>query len=339
MKPIVFVDTVCPAPYSPKELAMQGLGGTEATVVRLAEMLGMDNINVHVAQHNRVADLEQYSASYVRPLPYLLTGKFKAQAFIALRDPNTALNLKKANPDVPVLLWCHDLSNPTFSSFGPLLKAAGITLVAVSEFHKTNLVEGFRANAKDMTTDVPLVKVVYNPVNDWLVPSERVQVDPNQLLFASSPHKGLERALSLFEIVKKHFPEMKLKIANPGYYETNIPKQAGVIDIGSISHNRLATEMMKSLAVFYPNNSFPETFGLVMAEANAVGTPVITHPIGAAREVLGEDHNTSQLIDTQASIEEIVNRIKKFREERPKVSLNPKFRIKEVVKAWKELLK
>ncbi len=42
----------------------------------------------------------------------------------------------------------------------------------------------------------------------------------------------------------------------------------------------------ESLCVFYPQTQRCETFGLVYAESNAVGTPVLAHDFGAAREVL-----------------------------------------------------
>src|SRR5579884_2370802 len=48
MSPVLFYDPGCPAPYSRRTLETAALGGTEATVVRIAEALDAD-----VMQHNR----------------------------------------------------------------------------------------------------------------------------------------------------------------------------------------------------------------------------------------------------------------------------------------------
>src|SRR5690348_10745745 len=49
MSPVLFFDPGCPAPYSRLTLDEAALGGTEATVVRIAEAL-----DAVVIQHNRM---------------------------------------------------------------------------------------------------------------------------------------------------------------------------------------------------------------------------------------------------------------------------------------------
>jgi glycosyltransferase involved in cell wall biosynthesis len=55
-----------------------------------------------------------------------------------------------------------------------------------------------------------------------------------------------------------------------------------------LPHARILAEVRTALCVFYPNFVLPETFGLVLAEAQAVGTPVLTHDCGAVREILAD---------------------------------------------------
>jgi glycosyltransferase involved in cell wall biosynthesis len=115
--------------------------------------------------------------------------------------------------------------------------------------------------------------------------------------------------------------------------------------------------------LFLPNFSVPETFGLVLAESNSVGTPVLAHPIGAAPEVLG---NTEQLVPVpwvQAYINKALNetfgestrvpaflsmlgfynsyleKILKWRSgDLPHVRANPNFSLDVVASEWLKLL-
>jgi glycosyltransferase involved in cell wall biosynthesis len=117
------------------------------------------------------------------------------------------------------------------------------------------------------------------------------------------------------------------------------------------------------LCAFCPNFEYPETFGLVLAESNAVGTPVIAHRIGAAAEVIGDPR---QLLDTpklatlayracrrvgrgEAIGGRVVDRIGGFRTYveriaawraggRPVVAARPAFARAAVLDEWKALL-
>lgn len=53
--------------------------------------------------------------------------------------------------------------------------------------------------------------------------------------------------------------------------------------------------MRSALCLFYPQTSFAESFGLVIAEANAVGTPALLHAgLGANEEFAS---STEQCVD------------------------------------------
>ena len=93
---------------------------------------------------------------------------------------------------------------------------------------------------------------------------------------------------------------------------------------------------MNVFVYFYPQSSFKETFGLVFAEANAVGAPALTHDIGSAKEILSFE--SEQLIDA-TSKEEVFRRIKKWRENGPpKVRMNQEFNIDVIAEKWKKVL-
>jgi glycosyltransferase involved in cell wall biosynthesis len=126
---------------------------------------------------------------------------------------------------------------------------------------------------------------IYNPVPDALVPDGSM-VDRDKLVFFSSPNKGLKFTLDAFRTLHRKIPQMRLVVGNPGYKKGKFPRIEGVDFIGPQAPAVIHAQVRTALCTFFPNFVIPETFGLVFAESHAVGTPVLTHDCGAAREVI-----------------------------------------------------
>lgn len=289
MQTVIF-DPVAPFPYSLETMRSQAMGGTEATVVRIAE--GLDAI---VLQHNRVFDDGRYrrAASPVDPTQ-----------LVVLREAAAALAQQRRFPRARTWLWLHDLAGPDNGRGARLLghaanlAAAGITLICVSDFHAAQvrlLLEALPERER------PRVVRIYNPVEVAVngpvsvssdIPSAAQAAalaqpyDRNKLVFFSSPHKGLEYALHLFRHLHRNNPALRLYLANPGYRSAALVDQPGVINLGALPHQDIIAHLRTALCLFYPNYEYAETFGLLLAESNAVGTPVMTHALGAVDEVL-----------------------------------------------------
>jgi glycosyltransferase involved in cell wall biosynthesis len=91
----------------------------------------------------------------------------------------------------------------------------------------------------------------------------------------------------------------------------------------------------ESLCVFYPQTVHAETFGLVFAEANAVGTPVLAHDFGAAREVLS---NPEQLVDGKDP-RALIAKLRAWHDgARAQVAARPEFRASAVIAEWLRLV-
>lgn len=326
---IIFVDTVCPKAYDPHTLATEGMGGTEATVTRVAEGLG-ETQTVWVMQHKR-ATTTMGKAVYKPLKNYILQKDYKAKAFIVLRHPAVAINLKKLHRDTPVFLWLHDVLDQSIAEYAHELGQLQVGIIVVSDWHKSNLVDKLKLATS--VTKWPKIARVYNPIDDDLQPDNTV-VDKNKLVFFSSPQKGLTYTLRMFGYLNRAVPETRLYIANPGYMQANLTLPEHVTDLGSLPHKEIIDHVRSSLCVFYPNFFYPETFGLVMAEANAVGTPVITHPIGAASEVLASPVQTMDVRE----VEPFLDRVVKWQTERPVVRGQDAFRLTNVLKSWYTLL-
>lgn len=105
--------------------------------------------------------------------------------------------------------------------------------------------------------------------------------------------------------------------------------------VGRQEKARLWEFMERSLCLFYPQTTFAETFGLVIAEANAVGCPALLHRgLGANDEVASDP---AQLIDA-TDPRQIAGRIARWRQQPPRVEGRPEFRQDAVLRTWRELL-
>ena len=285
MKPLVlFIDTVCSKPYSAKVLDSEPLGGTEATVTRIAEGL-KSTYDVIVAQHNRTID-ETTSGVLYTSLG-ILESKIRPRAVVALRSPLTIPLTYERWRDAKQLLWCHDLVTKDLLLNARILNDCKVTIVTVSDFHKQNISSLFLTNTEYDGRANVTVKRVYNPIDDNLRPDD-TERDNSKMVFLSSPHKGLDLTLEYFTRLRQTRPDLKLHVANPGYYKGKPIDIPGVVNLGELTHDQVIKNLRDAMCLFYPNTVFPETFGLVLAEANAVDTPVLCHRFGAAAEVLGD---------------------------------------------------
>lgn len=329
---ILFVDPVCPKPYDPQVLATEPLGGTEATVVRVAEAL-CDKIgfkDVVVKQHNRtheffgVADYLPFGAEIKQPTHV-----------IVLRAPMALYQARKQFPNAKLYLWCHDIfSGPGWADGFKALVDTQTVPVVVSDWHKMQMYDAMKQLGCSHLS-IPSRRI-YNPIADDLVPDD-TKHDVNSLVYFSSPHKGLDRTLEVFAQFQEFedLRDMKLYIANPGYFpDKDVAGMRNVVNLGALSHSQIIQKVRESLAVFHLNAVFPETFGLVGAEANAVATPWLSSRLGATPEVA--DH-PSELIDVMDN-EKVIKRIQEWRKGRPKVRANPAFRLKKIVAEWVEFL-
>lgn len=325
MKPILILDLTCPRPYDGTSLAKEGLGGTEATVIRIAEGLASD-VKVVVAQHNRNYTQEVNAVTYCN-LETIPDERFGS--VIHLRTAITVPHFKEKHPGAKHLVWAHDLIGSQFVADLQVVQDFEVKLLGVSRFHKQQI-QDVALRCMDTVKNLR-VGYIYNPV---VATKSNVDVDPNKLVFFSSPHKGLKETIENFRILKNMDNSFKLYIANPGYDNRQVELGPDVINLGSLTHSEVLKHVESAFAVYYPNFIVPETFGLVMAESNAVGTPVLAHPFGAAIELL----NKEQLIDGRKEIEFNQRLLKWKREGRPVVKADPRFELKTILEQWRKEL-
>jgi len=352
MSATLFFDPVCQQPYDTGTLRRQAMGGTEATVVRVA-----DALEALVVQHNRVEAFGRY-----RP-PEKMPG---VTHVVINRDSRALPAVRALYPNARLYLWLHDQLRPGSKRAGWLASTAGllreldVTIVCVSNSQRRGVEAALRTMSLE---DVVRAHTIYNPIDDTLAP-DGSPVDERKLVFFSSPNKGLKYTLDAFRTLRRRMPDLRLVVGNPGYKIRKSVRIDGVEYLGPQPQARMHSEVRTALCTFFPNFVIPETFGLVLAESNAVGTPVLTHDCGAAAEVLGDPSQILPVTGAQRAYEALlspvsprwrggparlagslglfdayVERIRLWRSGgRPRVTPDPRFRLTAVAQEWRALL-
>ena len=352
MSGILFFDWTCQQPYDTRTLRQQAMGGTEASITRIA-----DALDAFVIQHNR-------SEAYGRYRP---PQRISAITHVVLnRDARALPRIRELYPRARVYLWVHDQLNPgskrgrRLASTAALLREMSVTVICVSDSQRRGVEETLRRIRVD---DRVRACTIYNPIDDALAP-DGSPVDERKLVFFSSPNKGLKFTLDAFRALREQMPDLRLVVGNPGYKIRKTAAIEGVEYLGPQPQERIHAEVRTALCTFFPNFVLPETFGLVLAESKAVGTPVLTHDCGAAAEVLADPQQTLPVTFAQRAYETLlgdlsprwrsaparlaarlglfdryVERIRAWRNgARPRTGPDPRFRLSTVTAQWHALL-
>ncbi|HKB60738.1 MAG TPA: hypothetical protein VKC56_11925 [Gallionellaceae bacterium] len=330
---ILFFDTICYKPYDGDTLRSEPLGGAEAAVIRVAEGLAQrpEVQQVRVMQHNRTVATGD-RLRYIGPSD---DPDGEPTHIVVIRTPLYVQNLRARFPHAKICLWSHDMFiGPEWLEPFRHILASRIVPVCVSAWHRQQMVE----LAASLGVQQPMpARFIYNPVDDDLAP-DGTPCENEKLVFFSSPHKGLENTLRVFGEFKEipALRDMKLYIANPGYVDDQDTRAIpNVVNLGKLSHYQAMRHVRSSFAVLHLNNARAETFGLVHAEANAVGVPFLNSRMGATPEICPDPR---QFVDV-ADVESVSGRLMDWRANgRPEVQVNPAFRRHRVVDAWIELL-
>jgi glycosyltransferase involved in cell wall biosynthesis len=317
---ILFYDPTTYKPYTYDSLDMEPLGGSEATLLRIAQAISKQDHKVH---------LHQPTFSSTHDLPP------QVDVVVCMRSTDHLPLLRTIYPRAKLFLWTHDILIPREAAKWELVQKSDATVICVSQWHKVQTVEMYKAAGWNGQFKI---EKIYNPIDDNLKPNGE-EYDKNRIVFFSSPHKGLGWTFEVFERLVSFAPELTLFTSNPGYLPTMEPPPSlhgHVTVLGALPHSRVLDYVRGSLCCLHLNHVFPETFGLVSAEANAVGTPVLTSRLGANPEVL---YHPNEMIDTR-NVKLVVDRVMSwYKGFRPKVRAKEEFRTSNVIKRWYEVLK
>jgi hypothetical protein len=270
-------------------------------------------------------------------IEYLQISEFKERNtdVIVQRHFNLLIELHKKNPYNNYILWSHDYLENGFSHLrgdyskdfiNEYFKNNNIKIVAVSNFHKNNLLTEF--------PDVN-IQVIYNALFKSIYPKFEEKNIKSQITFASNWAKGLDKILNITKEYYKINKNFKLILLKPSYCEwsPNFNNYPYIEIIGNIKNkNEYSKILSESICVL--TTSYPETFGCVFAEALHLGTPVLADSSISAgfHEFISNEFKVNF-----NNIREIINKIEQIRLNRPNVNLPLEFYENSVINEWKNI--
>lgn len=266
----------------PLDYLDRGMGGTEQTLLLISQALAKKGHKVTVYASCYKTGI--YNGVRWKNLWELNTDD-SSQVYIAVRFVD-GLTDYKLNSSALKILWCHDDNLP------PVAK-----LVKDSQLHYIFSVSNFQRKllAKSGISQeiIYVTKNVFDPTLYALKTKKK-----KQLIYCSSPDRGLYYLLKMWPRIKQSFPDYKLKVT--GSFELwGLNKQENftmtrklydmtaklkdVEILGKVKKQELVRLQAESYAMLYPTD-FPEMFCISILECQSVGTPTVTSRLAAIPE-------------------------------------------------------
>jgi glycosyltransferase involved in cell wall biosynthesis len=276
-------------PFSGATLRTQSMGGTESSIVQLAEALAKRGHDVCVFNGIH-APRSEFGVEW-RPLAQVRSYA-RRQTGVAVANPKLFNGLTLRSH----IFWLH---NP-FKIWRQMRRGNMVPLfrtrphfVLLGEYHNAHLPRWFPSNSRT---------VIHHGVHeDFFRKTPAAAPPPPRAIFTSQPYRGLDWILALWPEIKCQVPAASLDVFAPKAHqaEANAKKAAldGVRFRGSVARPELVEELANARALLIPGHR-DETYCLAAAEAIAAGVPIVTLGIGSLSERAG-DGKTGFIADSR----------------------------------------
>jgi glycosyltransferase involved in cell wall biosynthesis len=273
---VCIIDFLHPARiYTGETLRTGAMGGTESSVVHLAEALAQRGHDVRV--FNGVA--EPRHAFGVEYLPMDAAGaQTRGDIGISVAAPKA---FSMASFRVPIL-WLHNplkgFRQLRQGSVLPMLKSRP-HIVLLGEYHARHVPRWLPSSGRS---------IIHHGIAGAFHREQSAAVAPQpRAIFTSQPYRGLDWLLGLWPEVRARVPDARFDVFAPKAHQANAnaAKAApdGVLFRGSIARDTLVRELENARIQFIPGHR-DETYCLAAAEAIASGVPVVTLGAGSLGE-------------------------------------------------------
>jgi glycosyltransferase involved in cell wall biosynthesis len=284
MKIAIYCSNV--VPIHARTLDERAVGGTETGVIRLAEALDQmgHDVTVYTPHENPPTSQPRYLSKEQ------ITQSPEFDAFIAVRDwiPLLFQEVKAKRK----YFWTGDAADQ-YPNFG-----IGDRRVA-SQIHALLTVSDWQAKTLSEASGFPHEKtfVLGNGIDLSLFEGEELR-NSKRLIYSSMPYRGLVYVPTLFQALRKKYPDLELHVFS-GYDLYDQPDKhmveirnaltalPGCTLHGTVKQKQLAREFMKSAILFYPCH-FEETSCITAMEAQAGGCAIVSSHLAALPETVGE---------------------------------------------------
>jgi phosphatidyl-myo-inositol alpha-mannosyltransferase len=166
--------------------------------------------------------------------------------------------------------------------------------IAVSELARKVQVEHLGGSAWEIPNGVRIAKFAgVEPLPGWAAPETSPGPDGGVIGFLgrfTEPRKGFPYLLEAFATLAAERPGLRLLVAGPGdpapvLRDLPAGLRERVVFLGKVSEGDKA-RMLRSVHVYVAPNTGGESFGMILTEAMAAGTPVVASDLDAFRRVL-----------------------------------------------------
>lgn len=257
--------------FSPDIVHLHNLHANYIHVPRLLDYLGRNNIATVITLHDC----------------WPFTGKCTHYTSINCRKwESGCCHCPKLKDDIPSLFFdrTHKMWEEKKVRFESI---PNLAVIGVSDWITNEAKRSFLGNAK-------IIKRIYNWIDLDVFNAEshtsrltkRENNDKFTIFCASAGWKnGSDRLRDLLELAEKIDSSMQIVVA--GKIDESVTLPANVIELGYISEPENLAEYYREADV-YVHFSREDTFGKVIAEALACGTPAIVYNSTACPEIVGE---------------------------------------------------
>ena len=288
-------------------------GGVQSHVLQLAEVMRARHHEVSVlAPSSPHVELPDYvvSGGKAVPIPYngsvarlrfgpathrkvkrwLAEGNFDV---LHLHEPNapslSMLALMIAEGPIVATFHTSTTKSLTLSFFEPILRPWHEKIVgriAVSDLARRWQMEALGSDAVEIPNGVDVASFANAPPLDGYPRSGKTVLFLGRF---NEPRKGMAVLLRALPALVERFPELQVLIVGRGDQE-ELRKEAGALAghlrfLGQVDDDEKASAL-RSADVYCAPNTGGESFGIVLVEAMAAGTPVVANDLDAFRRVL-----------------------------------------------------
>jgi len=201
-------------------------------------------------------------------------------------------------PSLPVVTTIHGPFNDELTDLYRVV-ADRVPIICVSH------------DQRSMAPSIPIARVIHHGIEASSFPVGRHDGGYCLFLGRMAPEKGAHRAI---EVCRKAGVPLRMaaKMREPwerAYFDAEVAPHLSddVRYLGEVPHEEKLALLGGAMALINPIR-WHEPFGLVMVEALACGTPVISFPEGAAPEII-EDGRTGFLCDDEAEMATAIGRL------------------------------
>jgi glycosyltransferase involved in cell wall biosynthesis len=281
---VLFVDGT--AAFSPSRLATKATGGICTSLTKIPRYLASRGHEVYV-----VSVYEE--EALINNVWYTRDKERIAKPDVVVFNRNTITRqTASCFPDSRIVFWAHDIVDPRYFEDDGFTKADYV--VALSDYCKESYSD-FYGIAPEKFVVIP------NGIDPSVFYPGTQPRNKNLWICASAPIKGLQPIDYWYENMKRHNPDVELRLYCSSSLH-DLPeeqkfaqmlqklKDKGIKVLDPIPQRELAEVFREAYALLMPN-SYPEICSNVLLQAQACGLPVIASNIGSASEFIQHDYS------------------------------------------------